>query len=123
MSAQQLSTFRCVSTVLDAFFLLHLSFANEPFPTTGQTAGWGSLEYGGRVPHGGSGVIVGGRWKPSHYTLRHVFADVLVACGWLGTADRVAGPTFQCFLKNDSPWAVPFARGGAVISFPFSPSY
>ena len=75
------------------------------------------------MPNAGSGVIVGGRWKPSHYTLRHVFANVLVACGWLGTADLVAGLTFRCFLKNDSPWTVPFAILDAVISFPFSPSY
>ena len=30
------------------------------------TGGWGSVEYGSRVP----GQVEGGRWKPLHYSLR-----------------------------------------------------
>jgi hypothetical protein len=57
--------------------------------------GWGSLEYGAEAP----GALVGGRWKPSHYTLKHAFADVITSCGWSNSGLR-------CYLRNDSPWAV-----------------
>ena len=50
------------------------------------TYGWGSLEYSS-----GTGSVLGGRWKPSHYMLKNAYSDVIAACG----ADA------RCFVKND----------------------
>ena len=57
--------------------------------------GWGSLEYGSDAP----GALAGGRWKPSHYALKHAFADVITSCGW-------SAGELRCYLRNDSPWAM-----------------
>jgi hypothetical protein len=48
------------------------------------TYGWGSLEYGS-----GTGSVLGGRWKPSHYMLARAFANVAVACS----------AAAECFVK------------------------
>ena len=63
---------------------------NEIWPT----GGWGSIEYGADMP----GQVVGGRWKPLHYTFRKsTFADQLSTCNTAGA----------CFITNDAPF--PFA--------------
>ena len=48
------------------------------------TYGWGSLEYSS-----GTGSVLGGRWKPSHYMLKRAFANVAVACS----------TSAECFVK------------------------
>ena len=72
-----------------------------------QTAGWGSLEYGAK---GVAGAVEGGRWKPSHYVLKQVFADVIVACGWLTGDPEATENAFSCYIKNDGIAAVATAR-------------
>ena len=63
---------------------------NEVWPTTG----WGSIEYGPLPsPSVTPGQVVGGRWKPLHYWLVSLFADVFSACGADG----------RCYARNDSP--------------------
>jgi beta-mannosidase len=59
---------------------------NENWPT----GGWGCIEYG---PNRHSqNQVVGGRWKPLMYLLkRHLFSDVIVACG----------NDDHCFARND----------------------
>ncbi len=64
------------------------------------TYGWGSLEYSS-----GAGSVLGGRWKPSHYTLARAYANVVVACS----------AAAACFVKNDDALQ-PLAAATLVVA-------
>ena len=70
---------------------------NEIWPT----GGWGSLEYGSAAS---PGSLRGGRWKPMHHWFeRHLFADVMAACG-----APYRSRAFACYVSNaraDRPFA------------------
>ena len=77
---------------------------NEIWPT----GGWGSLEYGSAAS---PGSLRGGRWKPMHnWFERHLFADVMAACGRPYRSQK-----FACYVSNARPDA-PFAGALALTT-------